>query len=440
MKNNIFRKKFNDLGPSVTEKLDTIFEGETKSESEFVQKFRNLSSKARKTAIKIAGAGLVSLLVLSGFAGCVDKNGDIHETTVEQSPETETPSSVLNQYTTTSSPEQTNQPEETTKRPEEITKGPEETTRGPEETTTKPAETTGKPEEITTPSITEPSTTEEITTAPIVTPVEPEKLPGYDKDYVYPAALTNFVAQHISAPKIKIVYVQPIPYAVVYDDKYRDYYIYVECYDENDNITSYRRMDFAFQDSNLGNHIWFKRNFSSYSNFINTLTDYIQKDPLVNVRVSKDKSIGLNGYNIRCRAVDTITAINKTDMSKFAKILGDNYVDAKVFYMTFNDDIKGFTFSDGRSDYAYTITGFAYTADGKCECFTIQTQPPTYFQSVKYYIYYDKPDLILQDMASGKLTRTDMNYAEWLYFKTFTRPIEDVFVPTTQAEQFEQQV
>lgn len=421
MKNNIFRKKFNDLGPSVTEKLDDIFEGETKSESEFVQKFRNLSSKARKTAIKIAGAGLVSLLVLSGFTGCVDKNGDIHETTVEQSPETETPSSVLNQYTTTSPPEQTSRPEETTKRPEEITKGPEETTRGPEETTTKPEETTT------------PSTTEEITTAPIVTPVEPAKLPGYNKDYVYPAALTNFVAKYISAPKIKVVYVQPIPYEVVYDDKDRDYYIYVECYDENDNITSYRRMDFRFQDRKIANHVWFKRNFSSYSNFINTLTDYIQKDPLVNVKVSKDDSIAFYGNDIRCRAVDTITAINKTDMSKFAKILGDNYVDAKVFYMTYNDDVKGYTYSSGVYGYAYTITGFAYTADGKCECFTIQTQPPNYFESVKYSEYDDEPDLMLQDMASGKLTRTDMNYAEWQYFKTFTRPVEDVFVPTPSS-------
>lgn len=424
---------------------DNIFEGETKSESEFVQKFRNLSSKARKTAIKIAGAGLVSLLVLSGFTGCVDKNGDIHETTVEQSPETETPSSVLNQYTTTSSPEQTRQPEETTKRPEEITKGPEETTRGPEETTTKPEETTTPSitEPSTTaptePATTEPSTTEEITTAPIVTPVEPEKLPGYDKDYVYPAALTNFVAKYISAPKIKVVYVQPIPHKVVYDDKGRDYYIYVECYDENDNITSYRRLDFGFQSTVLSNDLWVKRNFSSYSNFINTLTDYIQKDPLVNVKVSKDDSIAFYGNDIRCRAVDTITAINKTDMSKFAKILGDNYVDAKVFYMTYNDDVKGYTYSSGVYGYAYTITGFAYTADGKCECFTIQTQPPNYFESVKYSEYDDEPDLMLQDMASGKLTRTDMNYAEWQYFKTFTRPVEDVFVPTPQAEQSEPQ-
>lgn len=417
MKNNIFRKKFNDLGPNVSDKIDKIFEGETKSDSEFVAKFKNLSSKARKKAIQIAGAGLVSLLVLSGFTGCVDKNGNITETTIDQAPEPqETPTSVLNEYTTVSSPSQTNKPQESTSAPTETTGRPEEST------TARPAETTTAPTEITT---TAPATEETTTEAPIVTPVEPEKLPGYNEDYVYPTYLLNWVSSHYTNSKIKILYVEPLPYQIIYDMDH-GFYIYVECTDlEDENDVSYSRLAFELpskQDSSLGR----KREYSSYSDYINTLVDYMQNYQVSNVKVSSS-------------AVSDLRTINNMDMSKFAKFLGDQYVDAKILYT----DRRVYAQNDtdqnkfGRTGKNH-IVGFVYTADGKCECFNILFDFHYYnLYNARYASLENKKFLLLlQDMADG--TRTKKDTADWNFFETYTRPIEDVFTQTNQSEQTEQ--
>lgn len=418
---------------------DNIFEGETKSESEFVQKFRNLSSKARKTSIKIAGAGLVSLLVLSGFTGCVDKNGDIHETTVEQSPETETPSSILNQYTTSSSPEKTNRPEETTKRPEEITKGPEETTRGPEETTTKPEETTTpsitEPSTTTPtePATTEPSTTEEITTTPIVTPVEPEKLPGYNKDYVYPAYLTDKIhdwatnsyvkfendtyekqfAYLIGDAKTEILYVQPKDYKNVYDLNH-EFYVYARhtYSDDNKTVVYYTKTAFDLPSDQVM-ALRQKRYYSSYSDYTNTLVDYMKNYKISNIET------GISGLS------SNLDSLNNMDMSKFAKFIGNKYVDAEILSIDCQRDSQEYK----NKKYVYTITGFAYTADGKCDCFNIQVDSYDINASEALNEFVIK-------LINGSITKDNDRIS---YLNIFTRPIEDVYQPTPQAEQSEPQ-
>ena len=67
MKDNIFRKKLNDMGETAKEDIEKSFGGEVKSGDELVSKFKNMTNKARLKVMKKVGAGLLSLLILAGF-------------------------------------------------------------------------------------------------------------------------------------------------------------------------------------------------------------------------------------------------------------------------------------------------------------------------------------------------------------------------------------
>ena len=211
MNDNIFRKKILEMGKSAGEKIEKLFDGATRNAREFVDKFRDMNNKTRVKVMKQVGAGLMSLLILAGFTGCVDEKGNVVDepsVTVTHVGEEE-----ITVATTVVSPETQHKPVETTgpsstSRPVETT-GPAETT-GPVETTgpavtTGPAGTTG-PAETTRPSESTTTTQNETTTTtpPVTTgPNEDnspivEDFPADEDGYAYPEFFANLVNKSIA--------------------------------------------------------------------------------------------------------------------------------------------------------------------------------------------------------------------------------------------------
>jgi len=450
MNDNIFRKKFNELGIKVSKKLDELFDGATRNAKEFVQKFENMSSKTRLKAIRCT-AGLMSLLVLSGFTGCVSNNGDIQNTqpdvtligdvgniTTSKDPvqgvqstdpnvsETTGPSG---NETTGPSGNETTGPSgnETTGPSESETTGPSgsETTGPNGNETTGPSgnETTGPSgSETTGPSgneTTGPSGSETTgpsqgeTTRPIEPTPEPpeiEDLPGDEDGYKYPqffadkcqemvvlqgALSASKYYKQLMEEKPEILFVEKRD---VYTSGNEDINVYAKYSIGEREVPVYARfsfdinsMDFIYLgDSNL---------YSSYEEYVDKIVSSMESKAVL-------VSAGISEINEKQDEVNIVIGEN------FAKFIDPSFVDAEINF------VRSVS-SAGENRYR-EIYGFGYDENGVSHSYKLEIA----LVSGNYNGFED----IIYAINNGNIPETHR-------VESVVKPISSVFTKESQREQ-----
>ena len=420
MKDFILRKKLAELGTSAKAKVDYFFEGATNSANEFVDKFKSMSNKTRLKVVKSVGAGLLSVLVLAGFTGCMDGLGNITDNPTTTTPKTEA-SSV---YDPTTIPEETKTPQETTtgpavttkpndvattpqettsqkptetsKQPEETTKEPEETSKQPEETTKEPEETSKQPEETTTPS-------DDITTPE-------EDLPADEDGYAYPEFFANLVRQTIIDERLFYESYNGVNYRKYVENKTPEI-VFVErgestknegvpiiiCAkypgDTNGSKHVYARLSFKIGENDY-RMLGFPQLYASYAEYIDAVQKALEnRAELANADISQ--------------LYMEQDAINESLGENFARFVGEKFVDASV------NSVRSYPSSSGGL-LVQEISGFAYDSEGKSYSYVVKLQ-------CKAEKIITNDDLI-KAVEAGEIDRSD-----FATFESRSREIASVF-------------
>lgn len=359
MNNNIFQKKLNDLGPDVTKKIDDLFDGETKNPSSFVQKFEDFTPKLRKKAIKMAGAGLISLLVLCGFNGCVDKDGNLYSI-VENYGEVDCP---IKNY----------------EHPASLTKALFDNNSKVENFCYFPK----REYEIAFASANLENNTKILYIEPINTEYVQNR---YHDFYAYAKHTIN-----------GLNYYSRTVFSLYRPEEQNPDYLNNDA--EIKNATS------------KVNSLVATFNNKPYNLFIEELNSAIEAEGFkLNIFYGSGREISAMG--------EIQDDLNKQSSSKFAKFIGDEYIGAQIINTTIGDrklDKKGSTNEkDWDTSLCQTIVGIAYTKDGTPEIFHIQFRyKDPFWKYEDYTSFYTK-------LVTGEITR-EAKY--WKELNVYTSPI-----------------
>ena len=411
MKDFILRKKLAELGESARKKVDYFFEGATNTAHEFVDKFKSMSNKTRLKVVKSVGAGIMSVLILAGFTGCMDELGNIIGQ--EHSGTTPPKTNVTTVFNETTKPEETIKPEETTKKPE-VTTTPPVVTTPPEVTTTPPVVTT--PPEVTTtpPVVTTPpevtTTPPEETTTPGGVVIPDEDLPADEDGYQYPEFFANLVRQTILDKKLFYEIHDGINYRYLVENKTPEIVfvergesvngelnpiiIYAQFPVDEDNENSITvRMSFTTGTKDYA-YLKFPELYSSYAEYVEAMQTALQnRAELANADIS-DLLMEQN-------------EINAGLGENFAKFVEEKFVDASI------NCVRSY-YSENGGSLISEISGFAYDTEGKSYSYVVKLQC--------------KSDLLLSDkqiiegVEAGTLTRADFET-----FESTSKQISSVF-------------
>lgn len=358
MKDNVFRKKLNEMGKNASEKIEKLFDGATNNAHEFVEKFKSMSNKTRLKVVKSVGAGVMSLLILCGFTGCMDDLGNIFDTDTPNI--TQVTNSQINDVTIPSSrPQLTTKPAETS--------NPEETTKKPDETTKKPDETS-KPEETTTPN-----------SGTVVTPKE--DLPADADGYRYPEFFYNLVNKTMADAvyigngiNYQTILKKQTPEIIFVErGEYTDYeetpiVIYAKyCTNPNTNEFIYTRLSFKTGGNDYG-RLGRPSRYSSYAEYIAAVQAALEK---------KAEILYIDVSSVEERQ----DALNDKLGANYAKCLGANFVDATV------NHARMFGMSGVVGDVC-EVSGFAYDKDGTAYSYTLRYQLKGSFVDIEFIVDY----------------------------------------------------
>lgn len=358
MKNNVFRKKFNDLGPNTSEKINKLFDGETKTASEFVNKWEKLSKKAREKAIKIAGAGLLSLLVLCGFNGCVDKDGNLF-------------SPITNSAFSGEALGEVDCPIKNYEHPASLTK------------------------------------------ALFDNNSEVENFCYFPKrEYDVAFASANL------ENNTKILYIEPINTEYV-QDSYHDFYAYAK--HTINGLNYYSRTAFSLYRPEEQNPDYLNKDaeIKNATSKVNSLVTTFNEKPYNLFIEELNSAIESEGFKLHIfygsgRKISAMGEIqddlNNQSSSKFAKFIGDEYVGAQIINTTIGDRKLNKKGSSNEKDWdtslCQTIVGIAYTKDGTPEIFHIQ------FRYKDPFWKYEDYTSLYTKLVTGKITREEKYWKE----------------------------
>ena len=415
MRDNIFRKKLNDMGETAKEDIEKSFGGEVKSGDELVSKFKNMTNKARLKVMKKVGAGLLSLLILAGFTGCVNKKGEIvsgsDKTQVSLIDETELPGSDKKPNYETTGENKPSTPEHTT----------EPTT---PETPTKPSTpevptNPSTPEQPTTPTTpeqpTEP-TTPETTTGEDVPPAPTEyKYPQYFIDRITQSVINNNVLGNGSTleqkqliEKIKkttpeILFVERLGATRLPGETNVDFVIYAQ-YKIDENTT--QNVKFAYSaDFNDWVILGVPKYYKSYSEWVNAV-----------VKAMKNQS---NIVSAKLCEIQNLDAMDAKSREAIAKVINPNFVDIDINHTNETFKIDEFTLV---STSTIRISGFGYDKDGNSYTFdTLVTD-----EGFSLGKHYETAKDFLQLIIDGKLTSSDLEK----HMQTVSARVDSVFTAT----------
>ncbi len=317
--------------------------------------------RKKRNVLNRVGAGIMSALILAGFTGCVDENGETDETTpyVSLDPSPNEPGDGEGANSGEAA-----KPSETTQ-PVVIIK-PEETTKP--SATTKPEETTPKPEEITPPEEPEP---------PVVLP--PEDLPADEDGYQYPDIFADKVMEQIQGGKFQGKYFYneikdqrpEIVFVERGDEKGIDglirpgvviYAKYKLKHGEINNV--YIRMVFEITGSDAIKLGW-ENEYHSYAEYIDAV-----------VKALENKCI----YTTACvsEISDSQDYLNSIIGDGFAEFIDERFVDVQINCVQ--------EMYDKEIGWYYGLYGFGYDADDKSYSFNIDVYLPFGYQIYQFII------------------------------------------------------
>lgn len=373
MNKNQFNKKLNDLGPDSKEKIEEMLGSKVDSGEELVEKFEKTTPKIRKKIIASVGAGLLSVLVLAGFAKCMNNKGELSDAVSQETTIAENTPVITPAFTTEAIPGTTAQISGTTKTPE--------TTGVPT------SETTGAPTtEAPTTETTEAPTTEttEAPTTETAEPEVPEDLPGDADGYQYPVFFRNLVHERVVGQNALSNH--------AYHDEISEAepeILFVErgvsCSREMTPIIVYSRYNingkylyarFAFEIKSADYRLLgFASMYDSYEAYINAIVTAMQaKCNPINAVVSELEF-----------ETDSINSqLNET----FAKFFSSEFVDAEI------NCVRGIYIPKDLV-YYYEVSGFGYDKDGKAYSFIAE------IDTVNSYT----PDGLIDSINKGELTK-----------------------------------
>ena len=404
MRDNIFRKKLNDMGETAKEDIEKSFGGELKSGDELVSKFKNMTNKARLKVMKKVGAGLLSLLILAGFTGCVNKKGEIvqgsDKTQVSLIDETELPGSDKKPNYETTGENKPSTPEHTT----EPTTPEAPTTPSTPETPTKPS----TPENPTTPSTPEQPTTPEKPTSPEqpTEPTTPETTTGEDvppapTEYKYPKYFIDRVTQSVIdnnilgngstlaqkqlIEKIKqttpeILFVERLGATRLPGETNVDFVIYAQ-YKIDENTT--QNVKFAYS-ANFNDWVILgvPKYYKTYSEWVDAV-----------VKAMKNQS---NIVSASMSELQNLEKLDATTSANLAKIIDPNFVDVELNYAV----RYGYKDTDGLLRARYKLYGFGYDKDNNSYSFSTQIEAKV--------VGYVEVDEFLNYVKTEKFTRKEL--------------------------------
>lgn len=382
MNNNIFQKKLNGLGLDVTEKDDNLLYGKTKTASEFVNKWEKLSKRTREKVIKIAGAGLLSLLVLCGCGvntGCVDKGDSTYAIDLGDG--------------------EINCPIKNFTHPDTLTNAIYDKTLN----------------------------------------VEPR---CYFSKREYEA---NFVSSNCG-DTTELIYIEPINKEYLTNDEYDfyayakhtlnglNYYSRTafSLYSPEEQDPDYLNDDVVIkQNTEITNRLIETFNQKSYSTFVEELDSALKK-------------YKINIAHFGGRSISSISEyqdeLNKKATKKFAKFIDEKYEAVQIINTTIGDyclikrgddnkyDYLDLRFEDGYKNFkniiVQTVTGIGYTKDGIPEIFHIQHRYINPFWEYEDYTnFYNK--LVAGDFSKENDT--------WKFLRIYTSPINEASYETGET-------
>jgi len=398
MKDFVFKKKLMELGNSAREKVNHFFEGATNSAEEFVDKFKNMTNKTRLKVVRSVGAGIMSVLILAGFTGCLDELGNI----VEQDPNGNNPSAITTVFNETTRPEELTKPQVTTK-PAETTKAPDETTKKPQETTTPPVVTTTPPEETST-------TPPETTTAPNEITTPREDLPADADGYRYPDFFANLVRQTILDEQLFFEIHDGVNYRNLVENKIPEI-IFVErgepTKEEGAPIILYAKYVVGMESSqNVYVRLSYKTGERDYAmlkfpHLYNSYAEYVAA-----VQTALENKAVLASANISELYMNQDEIDDKLGKN-FAKFVGENFVDATV------NCVRSYI-SEENKDLIRQISGFAYDEAGNSYSYTVDVKCP--------FEYMGSNEQLIKDIEAGTFKKTDCEE-----YKSTSKPVASVF-------------
>ena len=435
MRDNIFRKKLNDMGETAKEDIEKSFGGELKSGDELVSKFKNMTNKARLKVMKKVGAGLLSLLILAGFTGCVNKKGEIvqgsDKTQVSLIDETELPGSDKKPNYETTGENKPSTPEHTT----EPTTPEAPTTPSTPETPTKPS----TPENPTTPSTPEQPTTPEKPTSPEqpTEPTTPETTTGEDvppapTEYKYPKYFIDRVTQSVIdnnilgngstlaqkqlIEKIKqttpeILFVERLGATRLPGETNVDFVIYAQ-YKIDENTT--QNVKFAYS-ANFNDWVILgvPKYYKTYSEWVDAV-----------VKAMKNQS---NIVSASMSELQNLEKLDATTSANLAKIIDPNFVDVDLNYATCY-------YNKTQDTYTYKFYGFGYDKDDHSYSFStsINASLTGYADTDDFIEYIKNGRYTRENLASGLTTvsaRVDS------VFTTQSTATQSTLPPTKEIEE-----
>lgn len=412
MKDNLFLKRIEALGSGAKKKIEKCLGSVIDSGHDFVEKFKSSTNKTRLKVIKQVGAGVLSVLLLCGFTGCVDENGDIsaNATTVSRVDVT----TIYNEpttppvVTTPSTPAVTTGPTTGTNPPEVTTPGTTEPTTPPVE---EPGTTTPGTTEPITPPVEVPGTTTPGETEPSNPPAETEtpNLPADEDGYEYPEYFENLANEMIRARGVFSSHryedeLKATDAEVVFVgtgksiDSDTPIIIYTRHKLENGK-TYYGRFAFSVASKDYRRLNWTYL-YNSYEAYVSAMENALKnKQELVEAKLSLLE--------------DQTDIINSGLTENFAKFVDEKFVDVEINFVRNVLPKNELAFSE--------ISGFGYDEDGKSYSFVIElTFSGTYFPNI---------DKLIDDVNKGDRTREDM-----LKFESTVKAIDSVYQKQEEAQ------
>lgn len=408
MNDKQFLKRIAEFGDGTRLKIEKFFGGAINSGKEMVEKFKAMSAKTRAKLIKQVGAGLLSVLVLAGFTGCVNDKGEIDETRTSAQVTLLTPED-LNSATSSAFAPGTRPVVPESSAPESRPIVP--ATTAPETTPVVPG--TAAPE-ITTPvapSTSTPETTPVVpeTTAPEVTPSVPaEDLPADADGYNYPKFFRDLVYERVVGQRL-------LSDTIYYDEicKAEPEIVFVERGEssvaEPNPIVIYVRYNisgqnmyarFAFDVKNRA-YLDLGRAYkhTSYAGYVDAIKTALEE---------RCNNISAQITELRYKTDEINDGLNST----FAKFVDDRFVDAEINFVRVVDG------ADGWSEFE--ISGFGYDGEGKSYSFKANIDPDVPYNS----------ENLIADICASKLLKSDLER-----FDSTAKAIDSVFTRESQNEQ-----
>lgn len=405
MNDKQFLKRIAEFGDGTRLKIEKFFGGAINSGKEMVEKFKAMSAKTRVKLIKQVGAGLLSVLVLAGFTGCVNDKGEIDETRTSAQVTLLTPED-LNGATSSAFASGTRPVVPESSAPESRPIVP--TTTAPETTPVVPG--TAAPETTTpvAPSTSTPETTPVVpeTTAPEATPSVPaEDLPADADGYNYPKFFRDLVHERVVGQRLlsDTIYYDEICKAepeIVFVERgpmtNTSIAIYVRYNIDNENM--YVRFEFAIKSrayANLGT----VSKYTSYAGYVDAIKTALEE---------RCNNISAQITELRYKTDEINDGLNST----FAKFVDDRFVDAEINFVRVVDG------EDGWSEFE--ISGFGYDGEGKSYSFKANIDPDVPYNS----------ENLIADICASKLLKSDLES-----FNSTAKAIDSVFTRESQNEQ-----